>query len=139
MYTDPQVKGPAPTVRHLLVGQDRSPFTFEGDYPLATCWRDMRSEVTRLLRRVWARGWVRPGQCRREDPVGAEMWSTAGWAREPGLPVGGKWLVFWSQKEGLLGAEGTPAQEAETWRVWAVLRRPPQGEWIPLGPPAERR
>ena len=64
--------------------------------------------------------------------MGAETWSTAGWVREPGL-LGGKWLVFWSQKEGLLGAEGTPAQEAEIWQVWAVLRHPPQEEWAALG------
>lgn len=105
MYTDPQVKGPAPTVRHLLVGQDRSQFTFEGDYPLATCWRDMRSEVTRLLRRVWARGWVRPGQCRREDPMGAEMWSTAGGREsQASLWVASGWFsgarrrVCWGQR-----------------------------------------
>lgn len=70
--------------------------------------------------------------------MGAETWSTAGWVREPGL-LGGKWLVFWSQKEGLLGAEGTPAQEAEIWQVWAALRRPPQEEWAALGPLAGRR
>lgn len=139
MSTDPQVRGPPSTVRHLLVGQVRSQITFEGDYLLAMCWKDMRSDVTRLFRRVRARGWVRPGQCRQEDPKGAETWSIAGWVREPGLPVGGKWLVFRSQKEGLLGAEGTPAQEAETWQVWAALRRPPQEEWAALGPPAGRR
>lgn len=98
----------------------------------------MRSDVTRLFRRVWARGWVRPG-VQTGGPDGAEPWSPAGWVREPGLPVGGKWLVFRSQKEGLLGAQGTLAPEAETWQVWAALRCPPQGAWAASGPLAGRR
>lgn len=69
--------------------------------------------------------------------MGAEMWSTAGWALEPGLPCGWQGLVFWSQKEGLLRAEGTPAQEAEAWRVWAVLMCPPSGRVDTVTPSRE--